>query len=87
MGQALFTIVSDAAQLETDLIRERVSAGLRNARACGKELGRQRRIVNQKDIIRLKAEGASLRQIVEKLGTGRDGDFSPAISQVRSAAT
>ncbi|MCU1303615.1 MAG: putative resolvase [Candidatus Sulfotelmatobacter sp.] len=33
LGQALFTIVSAVAQLERDLIRERVSAGVRNARA------------------------------------------------------
>lgn len=39
LGQALFTIVSAVAQLERDLIRERVSAGIRNARANGKELG------------------------------------------------
>src|SRR5208283_460367 len=70
LGQALFTIVSAVAQLERDLIRERVSAGIRNARACGKELGRPRRIVNQEDMIRLKAEGASLRQIAAKLGIG-----------------
>ncbi len=36
LGQALFTIVSAVAQLERDLIRERVSAGIRHARACGK---------------------------------------------------
>src|ERR1019366_174828 len=30
LGQALFTIVSAVAQLERDLIRERVRAGLRN---------------------------------------------------------
>ena len=40
LGQALFTIVSAVAQLERDLIRERVSAGIRNARANGKKLGR-----------------------------------------------
>ncbi len=39
LGQALFTIVSAVAQLERDLIRERVSAGIRNARANGKKLG------------------------------------------------
>src|SRR6266436_4436064 len=38
LGQALFTIVSAVAQLERDLIRERVSAGIRNARANGKKL-------------------------------------------------
>ncbi len=39
LGQALFTIVSAVAQLERDLIRERVSAGIRNARANGNDLG------------------------------------------------
>ena len=52
LGQALFTIVSAVAQLERDLTRERVSAGV------------------QEDIIRLKAKGASLRQIAETLGIG-----------------
>jgi DNA invertase Pin-like site-specific DNA recombinase len=70
LGQALFTIVAAVAQLERDLIRERVSAGIRNARACGKQLGRPRRIVNREELIRLRADGASLRQVAEKLGVG-----------------
>lgn len=70
LGQALFTIVSAVAQLERDLIRERVSAGIRNARACGKQLGRPRRIVNRDEVSRLRSEGASLRQIAAKLGIG-----------------
>lgn len=70
LGQALFTIVSAVAQLERDLIRERVSAGIRNARACGKQLGRPRRVVNHDEVKRLRSEGASLRQIAEKLGVG-----------------
>ena len=68
LGQALFTIVSAVAQLERDLIRERVSAGIRNARACGKQLGRPRRAVNPGDVRQLRTEGASLRQIAAKLG-------------------
>jgi len=70
LGQALFIIVSAVAQLERDLIRERVNAGLRNARACGKQLGRPRRVVNHDEVRRLRSEGASLRQIAEKLGVG-----------------
>src|SRR6516225_1641234 len=70
LGQALFTIVSAVAQLERDLIRERVSAGIRNARASGKKLGRPRRIVNHDEVRRLRSEGASLRQIAAKLGVG-----------------
>ncbi len=70
LGQALFTIVSAVAQLERDLIRDRVSAGIRNARASGKQLGRPRRVVNHEDVRRLRLEGASLRQIADKLGVG-----------------
>jgi DNA invertase Pin-like site-specific DNA recombinase len=70
LGQALFTIVSAVAQLERDLIRERVNAGIRHARACGKQLGRPRRIVDREELVRLQAEGASLRQIAKKLQLG-----------------
>src|ERR1017187_4652909 len=70
LGQALFTIVSAVAQLERDLIRERVNAGIRNARACGKQLGRPRRIVNRDEILRLRSQGASIRQIADRLGIG-----------------
>jgi DNA invertase Pin-like site-specific DNA recombinase len=51
-GQALFTIVSAVAQLERDLIRERVSAGIRNARANGK-VGRPKSGVDRERILDL----------------------------------
>jgi DNA invertase Pin-like site-specific DNA recombinase len=70
LGQALFTIVSAVAQLERDLTRERVSAGVRNARAKGKEFGRPRRVVNQDELRRLRLKGARLRQIAATLGAG-----------------
>src|SRR6478752_3672004 len=69
LGQALFTIVSAVAQLERDLIRERVTAGIRNARANGKQLGRPRRIVNCDRLRQLRAEGASVRTIAKVTGT------------------
>jgi DNA invertase Pin-like site-specific DNA recombinase len=70
LGQALFTIVSAVAQLERDLIRERVSAGIRNARANGKKLGRPMRTVDRDRILQMRAEGQSLQQIAENLGVG-----------------
>jgi DNA invertase Pin-like site-specific DNA recombinase len=70
LGQALFTIVSAVAQLERDLIRERVSAGIRNARANGKKLGRPKCGVDRERIMELRAEGQSLRHIAAKLGVG-----------------
>src|SRR5271166_2633666 len=70
LGQALFTIVSAVAQLERDLIRERVRAGLRNARAKGKKFGRPSSGVDPSRIVALRASGASWRQIAEALGIG-----------------
>lgn len=70
LGQALFTIVSVVAQLERDLIRERVSAGIRNAQANGKKLGRPKSGVDRERILELKAQGHSLRQIASNLGVG-----------------
>src|ERR1700739_4411339 len=70
LGKALFTIVSAVAQLERDLIRERVSAGIRNARANGKVFGRPKSGVDRVRILALKAQGQSLRQIAAKLGVG-----------------
>ncbi len=70
LGQALFTIVSAVAQLERDLIRERVTAGIRNARANGKKLGRPMRAVDRNLVLRLRADGQSLQHIAETLGIG-----------------
>jgi DNA invertase Pin-like site-specific DNA recombinase len=75
LGQALFTIVAPVAQLERDLIRERVSAGIRHAQANGKTFGRPKRLVGREQILKLKAEGRSLRQIaafavVDSFATG-----------------
>jgi DNA invertase Pin-like site-specific DNA recombinase len=61
LGQAIFTIVSAVAQLERDLICERVNAGIRNARAKGKRFGRPRQYVDLERIVELQASGLSLR--------------------------
>ena len=82
LGQALFTIVGAVAQLERDLIRERVSAGIRNARANGKKLGRPRVKANLEEILQLKAEGHSLRKIAAKLGIG-DGTVRDRLKDQR----
>ena len=67
LGQAIFTILAAVAQLERDLIRERVTAGVRNARAKGKVLGRPKRIFDIERVKKLRAEGMSDRQIAKKL--------------------
>ena len=40
VGQALLAVLGALAQLERDLIRERVTAGLARARSLGKHIGR-----------------------------------------------
>ena len=50
-------------ELERSLIVERVKAGLRNARAKGKRLGRPRKFVDVARIAQLRAAGRSWRKI------------------------
>ena len=66
----MFHVVAALAQFELTLTRERVMAGLNNARRTGKQLGRPPRIVDFDSISRLKAEGHGLRTIAKKLGVG-----------------
>src|ERR1700722_4028751 len=62
-GKLVFTVLGAVAELERSLIVERVKAGLRNARAKGKKLGRPRIAVEVARIASLRASGASWPQI------------------------
>jgi len=70
-GKMVFTVLAAVAELERSLIVERVRAGLRNARAKGKRLGRPRVAVDAARIGRLRAQGRSIREIAEELGYSR----------------
>jgi DNA invertase Pin-like site-specific DNA recombinase len=67
-GKMVFTVLGAVAELERNLIAERVKAGLRNARAKGKILGRPRKIANADEIKRLRSQGASWRAVGTALG-------------------
>ena len=71
LGGAIFTIISAVAQLERDIIAERVKAGLRRARANGKQLGRPRVAVDTDRIAALRAQGRSWIEISRELGIGK----------------
>jgi DNA invertase Pin-like site-specific DNA recombinase len=62
-GKMVFTVLGAVAELERSLIVERVRAGLRNARAKGKQLGRPRKSVDAIQISQLRAQGLSWRGI------------------------
>jgi DNA invertase Pin-like site-specific DNA recombinase len=67
-GKMIFTVLGAVAELERSLIAERVRAGLRNARAKGKRLGRPRVAVDTARIAALRASGHSWPQIARELG-------------------
>src|SRR5271170_4113249 len=70
-GKMVFTVLGAVAELERSLIVERVRAGLRNARAKGKTLGRPRVAVDASRIGRLREQGRSVREIADELGHSR----------------
>ena len=69
-GKMVFTVLGAVAELERSLIAERVKAGLRNARAKGKKLGRPRVAVDAARVAALRARGHSWAAIAYELGRG-----------------
>ena len=67
-GKMVFTVLGAVAELERSLIVERIKAGLRNAKAKGKRLGRPKRILDATRIARLRARGCSWRVVARQLG-------------------
>src|ERR1700732_2264566 len=67
-GKMVFTVLGAVAELERSLIVERVRAGLRNARAKGKQLGRPRVIVNASEVRALRDAGRSWSEICRETG-------------------
>lgn len=70
-GKMVFTVLGAVAELERSLIVERVRAGLRNARAKGKRLGRPNARVDENAIARLRSNGQTVREIATALGYSR----------------
>jgi len=69
-GRMVFTVLGAVAELERSLIAERVRAGLRNARAKGKRLGRPRVVLDAEEIASLRAQGLGWKVIAKQLGHG-----------------
>jgi DNA invertase Pin-like site-specific DNA recombinase len=69
-GRLMFNIIGAMAEFERELIRERVKAGMKNAKAKGTRIGRPRVKVDTALIARLRDQGASWRAISTQLGVG-----------------
>ena len=71
-GKMVFTVLGAVAELERSLIAERIRAGIRNAGAKGKRLGRPRIAVDAARIAALGAKGwYSWGTICRGTGTGK----------------
>jgi putative DNA-invertase from lambdoid prophage Rac len=69
LGMALYALVAALAEAEVEALRERTVAGLKNARAKGKRLGRPPLgHASIEQILALKQRGVSQEQIAKSLG-------------------
>jgi DNA invertase Pin-like site-specific DNA recombinase len=68
MGKMVFTILGSVAEMERSMIVERVKAGMRNARAKGKRIGRPRASVDASQIRQLCDSGTPWRTIGVRVG-------------------
>ena len=88
MGRAMFTIIAAKAELESSLISERVSAGMKAVAVRGKHLGRPSFAPALVSEIRELAASTSLsiREIHKKIGKkasrGRVGEIAKQMHRV-----
>jgi DNA invertase Pin-like site-specific DNA recombinase len=71
IGHAMFTIIGAMAQLERDIIRERVKAGLEHARARGVRLGRPVARIDGQDLLTLHRQGLSVPDLARRFHCSR----------------
>ena len=71
IGKMIFTVLGAVAELERNLIRERVHMGISRARKQGKQLGRPNKRIFDKERARVLAQTMSIRQAAQQLGVSR----------------
>ncbi|RIV85958.1 recombinase family protein [Aurantiacibacter zhengii] len=72
-GKMTMSVINAVAEFERDLLVERTQAGLKRAKAEGKKLGRPRALSDdqEKEALRLRAEGHSLATVAKELDVSR----------------
>jgi DNA invertase Pin-like site-specific DNA recombinase len=71
MGRLFLTLISSIAELESDLIRERVRAGMRRAKLEGRQIGRARLDVDREQVVHDRRSGMSLTDVARKYSISR----------------
>jgi putative DNA-invertase from lambdoid prophage Rac len=67
MSRFLLHLFAAFAEMEREIIRERVRAGVHAAKAQGTALGRPRRVFRRDEALRLREQGQSWRKIAQTL--------------------
>jgi DNA invertase Pin-like site-specific DNA recombinase len=88
----MFTIIGAMAELESSLISERVTPGMKAAEARGKHLGRpatSRRIIGEIEVLAMSTD-LSIRQIQGKIGgqasRGIVGEITKRVRAIQPSA-
>jgi DNA invertase Pin-like site-specific DNA recombinase len=71
-GRLVFTVLGAVAELERSIIRERVTAGQKAAKARGVKFGRPTIAVDVAQVLRLRKDGLSWRAVAAKTGIAKD---------------
>jgi DNA invertase Pin-like site-specific DNA recombinase len=71
LGRAIVVIIGAIAELERNLIVERVKAGMRRARLEGRQIGCQPLVLDREAISRDRQRGLSLGQLAKNYGASR----------------
>jgi DNA invertase Pin-like site-specific DNA recombinase len=87
-GRLVFGLMAQIAEFERGLIRERVNAGLKAAKARGQALGRKPRLTQhqRKEAARMAAEGKSYAEIAATLGVARSIAFRAVKEMIATQA-
>lgn len=71
MGRLFLTIISSIAELEADLIKERIRAGMRRRKLEGLRVGRQPLDIDHESLVQDRLAGMSLTDVAKKYGVSR----------------
>lgn len=71
MGRLFITLISSIAELEADLIKERVRAGIRRRKLEGLPVGRQPLDVDHASLVEDRLRGMSLTAVAKRYGVSR----------------
>ena len=71
LGRAVVVIIGAIAELERNLIVERVRAGMRRARLEGRHIGRKPLVIDRAAVLSERAHGRSLTQIAQTFRISR----------------